>query len=141
MKRYDELLEQGVDDEDAVADAFGISVDKQRRMNAISHLRGLGYQGDSLDDLVKAWHRDESYQAWARAEVDTNGYMVRDGFPNVDDRALWSMPESQARKYATEELKSWWDQHGRVTAAELKAQLLDPAELARIMSSRRDYLQ
>lgn len=141
MRRYDELLEQGVDDEDAVAEAFGISVERQRRMNAISHLRGLGYQGDNLDDLVRQWHRDEAYQAWARAEDATNGYMVSDRYPNVDPRSLWTMNEKTATKYATEELRAWWDANGRVTAAELKAQLLDPAELARIMSSRRDYLQ
>ncbi len=141
MKRYEELVEQGTDDESAVEEAFGISIPKQRRMNAIAHLRGLGYQGDGLDELVRQWHRDEAYQAWARAEDATNGYMTAPGYDHVDPRSLWTASEATARKQASEELRAWWDTHGRVTAAELKAQLLDPAELARIMSGRRDYLQ
>lgn len=144
MADYDRMLAEGVDDEEAVLAAFGISIERQRRINAISYLRGLGYQGDGLDQLIRAWHRDEVRQAALRAEDDLNGYLLnpqaqRAGQVSFVD--LWTMPEAQALKYASEELRGWWDEHGRVTAAELKAQLLDPTELARIMSSRRDYLQ
>lgn len=144
MQRYEDLLEEGVDDETAVSDAFGISIEKQRRVNAIAHLRGLGYQGDSLDTLVRAWHQDEAYQAWLSAENATNGQLLapkhREAL-TVDPRSLWTSSEATALKYASDELKAWWDTNGRVTVAELKAQLLDPAELARIMSGRRDFLQ
>lgn len=144
MARYDEMLAAGVDDETAVSEAFGISVERQRRMNAISYLRGLGYQGDSLDVLVKSWHRDEAYQAWLAAEDATNGQLLAPRYREaltVDPRSLWGMNEASALKYASDELKEWWDINGRVTVAELKAQLLDPTELARIQSGRRDYLQ
>lgn len=144
LARYEQLLADGADDETAIEQAFGLSVPQQRRMNAIAHLRGLGYQGNGLDALIKAWHRDVAYEQWLAAENATNGQLLAPKYRealSVDPRALWSMNETQALKYASDELKQWWDQHGRATVAELKAQLLDPAELARIQSGRRDYLQ
>lgn len=139
---YERLLSEGVDDEDAIAQAFGISVEQQRRTNAISYLRGLGYQGNSLDELVRRWHADEAYQAYLRAEDDTRGQLLKPRWREAgfDPLTLWTATEATARKYASDELQAWWDAHGRVTVAELRAQLLDPVELARIMSARRDYL-
>lgn len=144
MADYDRMLAEGVDDEEAVLAAFGISIERQRRINAISYLRGLGYQGDGLDQLIRAWHQDEALQAWRRAEDDLRGQLLNPearAAGRIDPRDLWTMNESHALTHASEDLQGWWDEHGRVTAAELKAQLLDPTELARIMSGRRDYLQ
>lgn len=139
---YERLLAEGLDDEEAIEQAYGVSVEKQRRVNARSSLSSWGYDGPSLDAQIRAWHRDEAYQAWLKAEGDTNGYMLSATGENAgtDPRRLWTMPENQARRHASEELRAWWDEHGRVTAAELKAQLLDPTELARILSQRRDFL-
>ncbi|MCC3311518.1 hypothetical protein [Nocardia africana] len=139
---YEQLLARGVDDEEAIERAYGVPVEKQRRYNATSTLNSWGYEGKSLDAQIRAWHKDEAYRAWLQAENDTNGYMLSKAGEKAgtDPRRLWSMPEAQARKHASEELRAWWDEHGRVTKAELKAQLLDPTELARIQSSRRDFL-
>ncbi|MEU1432140.1 hypothetical protein ABZ412_34240 [Nocardia sp. NPDC005746] len=141
--KYEQLTRAGVDDEEAIEKAYGVAVPEQRRRNARSHLAGLGYEGKGLDEQVRAWHRDEAHHAWLNAEEATNGYMLSKAGERagVDPRKLWSMPEDRARKYASEELRGWWDQNGRMTAAELKAQLLDPTELARMQSRRRDFLQ
>ncbi|WP_406234943.1 hypothetical protein [Nocardia sp. NBC_01009] len=140
---YERLMNDGVDDETAIEQAYGVSVPEQRRRNARSTLAGWGYDGKSVDQQVRAWHRDEAHRAWLDAEGSTNGYMLSKAGERagVDPRDLWSMPEDRARKYASEELRGWWDENGRVTAAELKAQMLDPVELARIQSRGRDYLQ
>lgn len=139
---YERLLGEGLDDEDAIEQAYGVPVDQQRRRNARSTLAGWGYDAKNLDQQVRAWHRDEAHRAWLDAEDSTNGYMLsRAGErAGADPRSLWSIPEDRARKYASEELRAWWDEHGRITVAELKAQLLDPTELARIQSRRRDFL-
>jgi hypothetical protein len=55
---------------------------------------------------------------------------------------LWTMSEDTARKYASEELRQWWDSNGRVTFAELKARVLgDRAALNDITSRGRDFVQ
>lgn len=140
--KYDELLAAGVDDETAIEQAFGIGVVQQRRMNAISTLRGWGYQGRSLDDLFKAWHRDEAHDEYLRAEEATRTHMLKSRYEGkMDARSLWFRNEATARKYASDELLEWWDQNGRATVEELKARLMDPTELARIQASRSDFLQ
>uniref|UniRef100_UPI003F493F9D VG15 protein n=1 Tax=Nocardia suismassiliense TaxID=2077092 RepID=UPI003F493F9D len=140
---YERLMNDGVDDETAIEQAYGVPVPEQRRRNARSTLSGWGYDGKGLDEQVRAWHRDEAHRAWLSAEDATNGYMLSKAGEKagVDPRQLWSMPEDRARKYASEELRGWWDEHGRMTPAELKAQLTDPVELVRIQSRGRDYLQ
>lgn len=140
--KYDELLAAGVDDEEAIEQAFGIGVVQQRRMNAISTLRGWGYQGRSLDDLFKAWHRGEAHDEYLRAEEATRTHMLKSRYEGkMDARSLWFRNEATARKYASDELLEYWDQHGRVTVEELKARLMDPTELLRLQASRTDYLQ
>ncbi|WP_280442239.1 hypothetical protein [Nocardia brasiliensis] len=140
---YERLMLDGVDDETAIEQAYGVPVPEQRRRNARSTLAGWGYDGKSLDEQVRAWHRDEAHRAWLSAEDATNGYMLSKAGEKagVDPRQMWSMSEDRARKLASEELRGWWDEHGRTTVAELKAQMLDPVELARIQSRGRDYLQ
>ena len=130
-------------EEEAVEHAYGIPVAQQRRQNARATLQGWGYSGRSLDAQISAWHQDEARQAWLKAEDDTNGYMLSKAGERagVDPLSLWSGGEDRARKYASEELRAWWDRHGRTTTAELKAQMLDPVKLAQIRSGRRDYLQ
>lgn len=38
----------------------------------------------------------------------------------VDPRTLFTGPQSRVDKYASEELKNYFDQHGRVTATEFR---------------------
>lgn len=138
---YERLIADGVDDEEAIEQAYGVSVTEQRRRNARASLTAWGYTGRSLRDQIKAWHRDEAYRAYLAAEDATNGMMLRrQSEGRVDPASLWFANEATARRHASEELLQWWDEHGRITAAELEAQLLDPTELARIQSGQRDYL-
>lgn len=128
-----ELLDSGMDEEEAVADAYGISIARQRRTRAIDDLRGQGYSGKGLDDLARKSYRDHSYRQWLAAENATRGVLLnKQGVATgVDERTLFNGPETRARKYASEELKSWWDQNGRMTFAEYRAQLLADSTAAR----------
>ena len=70
---YERLLAQGMDDESAIELAYGVSVQEQRRINAMSTLRGMGYSGKGLDDLLRQYYADEVYQAWTAAEEPPGG--------------------------------------------------------------------
>lgn len=69
-------------------------------------------------------HHTRAEAAYRVAEDETNGHMLsRAGqAKNIDPKALWSMPEARARKYASEELNEHWDKHGRLTVAASKAE-------------------
>lgn len=140
---YDRLLAEGVDDETAIERAYGVSVAKQRSMNAISFLRGQGFQGKGLDELSRAAFKDQAYRGWLDAENATNGYMLSAAGERagVDPRSLWFGNAATAAKYASEELRAWWDEHGRPTLAEFKAELLDPGSATRMRAAREDFLQ
>ncbi|MFI5778128.1 phage minor capsid protein [Nocardia sp. NPDC051570] len=142
-RNYDELMTEGWDHESAVEKAYGISVKTQRSQAAISMLRGQGYEGKSFNDLARHAFKDHAYQHWLRAEEATNGYMLSKAgqAAGIDPRSLWFGNAKTAEKYASEELRAYWDQHGRPTLDEVKADLLDPQQADRIRSARGDFLR
>ncbi|WP_112273598.1 hypothetical protein [Lentzea terrae] len=62
------------------------------------------------------------YTHYMQAESDCRGQLLnRDGLAaGIDPAELFSGPASRARKYASEELRTWWGRHGRTTYAEWK---------------------
>ncbi|WP_067565826.1 phage minor capsid protein [Nocardia acidivorans] len=142
-REYDELIAEGWDHESAVEKAYGISVKTQRSQAAISMLRGQGYEGKSFKDLSRHAYKDHAYGQWLRAEEATNGYMLSKAgqAAGIDPRSLWFGNAKAAEKYASEELRAFWDQHGRPTLDEFRADLLDPQEADRIRSARKDFLR
>lgn len=58
-------------------------------------------------------------RAWADAERATKGNMLnrRGREAHVNERTLFTGPESRARKYASEELLNHWEHHPRPTQA------------------------
>ncbi|WP_416565061.1 phage minor capsid protein [Nocardia testacea] len=142
-REYDRLTAEGMDHEEAVEKAYGISVKTQRSQAAISFLRTQGFEGASFNELARAAFRDQAYRHWLDAENATNGYMLSAAGERagVDPRSLWFGSEKLAEKYASEELRAYWDEHGRTTLEEFKAELLDPQSAARMRSARGDFLR
>jgi minor capsid protein 2 len=125
-QRFEELTGQGWSEEDAVAEAFGISVEQQRRDRAIARLRELGYTGRGLDELARKAFRDHVYEQYIAAEDATRGHMLtpQGQAAGIDPHDLFTGPASRARKWASDELKEWWDEHGRITYDGWVARLL-----------------
>lgn len=132
---YSEALAAGDDPEEAYARIWGLDVEKMRRQDAIDSLRRSGYSGGSFDQLVRAAHRDYVETAWTEAEDACRGYLLskagqlagrprREGGQGLHVRDLWTANESTARKYASEELRRYWDEHGRMTSADFAASVL-----------------
>jgi hypothetical protein len=125
-KRFDELLAAGWDEESATEEAMGIPVAEQRRERAISMLRGQGYSGARFEDLARKSYRDHVFQMYRAAEDATRGHLLtREGQnAGVDPGQLFSGPEARARRWASDELKQWWDDNGRETFEDHKSRLL-----------------
>lgn len=132
-ERMEELLAAGVPEEEAVEEVYGISIATQRRRRVIDDLRAQGYTGRSFEELARASYRDHVHRQWLAAENATRGNLVtREGQARgIDPVRLFSGPEAYARRWASDELKAWWDTHGRPTFAEWKAQLLDDSSALR----------
>lgn len=63
--------------------------------------------------------RDEVYRQWLMAEAATKGYMLNAAGKRagIDERSLFTGPESRVVKYASPELFEYFEQHGRPTRA------------------------
>lgn len=137
-----ELLTQGYDEESAAAEAYGRGVDQQHRDRAIDDLRAQGYRGAGFTELARGSYRDFTYGNYISAEDATNGQLLnpQGRAAGVDPHTLFSGPESRVRKYASDELKLWFDQNGRVLFEEYQAGLLGDAPVAR-RTGGDDFLQ
>ena len=76
----------------------------------------------------------EDYELYVQAqflaaEQDARGHLLSKAgkAAGVDPRSLFSGPIARARRYASEELLAFWDQHGRMTFTEFTRQARQPS--------------
>ncbi|HEV2241798.1 MAG TPA: hypothetical protein VGR98_12210 [Streptosporangiaceae bacterium] len=97
----------------------------------------------------RALRDTELERSWLDAERATKGNMLnrRGREAGVDERSLFRGPESRARKYASEELLNYWEDHPRPTEAYFRGEdtRLGYAGLRRRITSQeqaeRDYYE
>lgn len=84
--------------------------------------------------------RDEVYRQWLQAENATNGNMLNKAgrLAGIDERTLFTGPESRVRKYASPELFEWFESHPRPTRASF---LGSTQERRRHLAARRIGLE
>jgi molybdopterin-guanine dinucleotide biosynthesis protein len=70
-----------------------------------------------VDLELRADYEAYVHSEWLKAEGETNGVLLnRAGrAAGVDPRSLWEGNAATARKYASEELKTYWQRNGRLT--------------------------
>jgi hypothetical protein len=139
----DRLVVEGWTDEQAYAEVFGADVERMRRDEVIARLREEGFTGRGFDELARAAYRKALEDQYFAAETATNGYLLtaegqRKG---IDPRELWRGNETYARRWASEELKAWWDEHGRLTFDQFAAQLLSGGNEQRFRTGGETWLQ
>jgi hypothetical protein len=122
---YQSLTDEGENPQDAWAHAFGTSADAMQKQTVIQQLRQQGYTGSGFDALTRSAYKDDVRRRTVMAENATNGYMLGPAGKKagIDPYSLFTGPESRARKYASPELKEWFDQNGRPTVADFQAQM------------------
>ena len=62
-------------------------------------------------------YEDEVYRQWLKAESATNGYMLnkQGRAAGINERSLFTGPESRVKKYGSDELIDWFEANGRPT--------------------------
>ncbi len=135
--------EEGWDYEEAYAEVFEKDVERMRRDEVIARLRGEGYRGRGFDELARAAYQDRLERDYFAAEAATNGFMLtaegqRRG---LDPRMLWRQNETYARRWASDELKQWWDENGRITFDQFRAELLSGGNEQRERTGAESWLQ
>jgi hypothetical protein len=84
---------------------------------ATSQVRERGERARRRRQDAEQEYRDEVYRQWLAAEAATNGCMLNRAGQRggIDERSLFTGPESRVRKYASPELIEWFESHPRPT--------------------------
>jgi hypothetical protein len=154
-RQMDDLLGRGRSYLDAYAEVNGrdpADLEREERLQLVDAERR---PGESRDKTIRRMYAEHVYLASMQAEDDTNGNLLsaagraenarraRQGKPLITAASLWSGPSARARKYASDELKEWWETHGgRRNLTEYRAQFTGDrkaAESARMAGQGRDY--
>lgn len=125
-KLYNALVKAGENPEDAWGHAYGRDTEHLRQQAVTAQLREQGYAGVNFNAVTRAAFRDEQQRLAIDAEAATNGYMLSKAgkAAGIDPWTLFGGSEAAARKYASPELKQYWDTHGRPTVSEFQQRLL-----------------
>lgn len=123
---YDRLLDSGVDPEEAFNRAYGERTEAERKVEIIQELRGQGYSGKGWEHMTQDVFQQEAERMYYVAETETRTHLLnaagRDA--GINPFSLFTGPESRARKYASDELKAFWQDKGRLTVDDVRAGLL-----------------
>lgn len=129
---FDALVADGMSEVEAYAEAFDLDVEQVRREDAIARLRSQGYRGHGFEQLARAAYYDYLRGVVERAEQDCRGELLnrraqQRGIHPID---LWASNPAYAYCWASEELREWWDTHGRVSFPVFREWLLTGRALA-----------
>lgn len=131
-KLYGDLVNAGENPEEAWNHAYHTDSETMARQSAVAQLRQQGYHGASFDTISRDAFKHEVQRQALAAEAATNGFMLSKAgkAANVDPWSLLTGPESRARKYASPELREYWDQQGRPTVKAFQSHLLGKVSTA-----------
>jgi hypothetical protein len=133
-RKIDELLMKGLDYRAAYAEAYDVSPEEMDRKDLASMLDAQRWPGETRDKTVKRLYAEVTALSYLRAEAHTRGNVLSAAgiAAGIDPISLFSGPRARARKYASEELKRYWqDVEPRQTYTEFRAMMLGrPSDIA-----------
>ncbi|MEV0236882.1 phage minor capsid protein [Nonomuraea sp. NPDC050786] len=124
-----DLIDDGADPLDAYALVYGLDPEVMRREESRQVAEQMRRPGETLDQVVRRLFDEWLETQFIAAERYTRGVLVNAAgrAAGIDGRTLLSGPQSRADRYASDELRAWWEQHPRMTLVEFRAQMLGRA--------------
>ncbi len=144
-RQLDQLLDAGWSYLEAYAEVHHLDPGQLDRQAAQQLVDVARRPGERRRDTVRRLYAEQVYLQWLQAEDDTRGHLLSPAgkAKGIDPVTLWSGPAARARKYASPELKEWWESHGgRRTMTEFATQYggdRRAAQSARLAGSGKDY--
>ncbi|WP_344161676.1 phage minor capsid protein [Nocardiopsis rhodophaea] len=115
-----ELVESGVPWEEAAAEVLGTPVEAIRRREFTREHRAGESDRRSFTQLAREQYRLFIERTYVAAETETRGFLLNAAgeAAGIDPMSLFSGPRARVERYASEELKRWFDEHGRTMFAQ-----------------------
>jgi hypothetical protein len=113
-RQIDDLVAGGWEFHQAYAEVHHLDparLDQEARLQLVEAERR---PGERRRDTLRRMYAEHVYLSWLQAERDTRGSLLNEAgkAKGIDPTTLWSGPTARARKYASDELKGWWESHG-----------------------------
>lgn len=124
---FEAATDAGEDPEEAYSRIYGVTEERRRRDEATEQLRAHGYAGKTFRAMVKQAHAAEVEDRYQHAEDVCRGSMLNAAGQRagVSPHSLFSGPEAAAKKYASEELRDYFRDYGRLTLEDFTVGLLE----------------
>ncbi|MEV1003411.1 phage minor capsid protein [Nonomuraea sp. NPDC050202] len=124
-----DLIDDGIDPMDAYAQVYGLDPEVARRQESRQVAEQMRRPGETLDQVVRRLYDEWIEVQFVAAERYTRGILTNAAgrAAGIDGRTLLSGPQARADRYASDELRAWWEQHPRMTLVEFRAQMLGRA--------------
>jgi hypothetical protein len=138
--QIDQLLARGWEFRDAYAEVHGVSDDELRRQELNAALDINRRSGETREQAVRRLYAEWVHLQYLAAERATSGHVLTSEAEarGIDPISLFSGPAARARKWASEDLKRWWADNGRVTYTEWRADMLGrPSDRAKAEQIRK----
>jgi hypothetical protein len=142
--RINELVAKGWTYRDAYAEAHDLDpaeLDRQERAAMVASAR---QPGESLEQVVDRLYGEMTRARYVQAEDACRGQLLNAAgrAANVDPYVLFHGPAQRVRKYASDELRNWFKENGRLIWIDYKAQMLGRAsDIAKAAKVDRDLGQ
>lgn len=83
----------------------------------------------TVDEQLRSDYDDYVHVEWLKAEEQCNGVMLNNTgkLAGISPQSLWQGTIARARKYASEELKYYWQRNGRINYSTFRADALGRA--------------
>jgi hypothetical protein len=130
---------------DAYAEVHHLDPAKLSQQQRLATVEAARRKGERRADTIRRMYQEWLYVSWLQAETATRGNLLSKAgrAKGIDPPMLWLGPAARARKYASPELKQWWETHGgRTTFTQWSAQFTGDrrrAQAAQLAGSGRDY--
>ncbi len=146
-RKVDELVSRGWPYADAYAEAYGLGAKataKAQREEKWAAVDTARKPGETREKALRRMYAEQTYLSMLAAEEWTRGHTIAQKWTGkVELASLFSGPRTRARKYASEDLKRYWDEvEPRRTYAEFKARMIGNRAEAQEMAlagSGRDF--
>lgn len=139
-ERLDELVEGGMEYREAYAEAFNQDPEELRRSELAAEIDRDRMPGESREQAARRAFKEQVAIAYVQAEAVTNGHMLNPAgrAAGIDPFTLFTGNRARAEKYASDELKEFWEINGRPTFVEFKAQVLGRREDVQAARAKRE---
>ena len=117
--------EEGYDWEEAAVEVLGGTLEGVRRQEYTRTHRTGSSDRRSFRDIAREQYQLYIERQVVAAEQATRGYLLTSEGQarGIDPASLFSGPRARAERWASEELKRWWDANGRMTFGEFTAEI------------------